>query len=161
MNKKGLAIFEMLIGVVFLLVLGIIAVIGVNTFNDLNTDLQADTQVNVQAKNTSQELYNDYPSTMDGAFVVFFGLLWILLLVASFYADTHPIFMILIIVVLAAVLVVAGFLSNSWEEFTDDSMITMESSFPMTNFLLDNLLVVFLAMGISAVLTMYVKGRLV
>jgi 4-hydroxybenzoate polyprenyltransferase len=157
-SKKGY-LAESLQIVIVLFIFGLLAIITYNIFTDLNTDIQASDDISASGKELADSLHSRYPATMDGAFLLIFVLLWILLLVAIWFYESNPLFMIIVIVVLIFVLIAAGMLSNFWEDFSIDADFSYQDNFPSTYFILNNFLIVMSTLFISVIATMYMKGR--
>ncbi len=156
--KKGY-IAESLQIIIVLFIFGLLAIITYNIFTDVNTDIQASSDISAEGKEMADSLHSRYPATMDGAFLLIFILLWILLLVAIWFFESNPLFMIIVIIVLVILLMAAGMLSNFWEEFSIDADFSYADQFPSTYFILNNFLIVMATLFISVVATMYMKGR--
>ena len=81
-----------------------------------------------------------------------------LLLITSFLIDTHPVFFIVTVVLLLAVFVVSMFIANAYEELTQDADLAAFSvQFPFTNFIMSNLLLIMIVMGLSTGVALYAK----
>lgn len=157
---KGFALMQMIMVLIFLVVLAISSLFVYKAFNEINTDLQADLDLSTQSKAVVDDLHTRYPSTMDNVFITVLSLLFILAIVASYFTDENPFWIIVIIFLLIVSMLLAGIFSNVWEEITDDAEITFETSFPMTNYLLDNYMIVFAVVGMVIGLTIYLKNRI-
>lgn len=155
-SKKGDVTGDVLLVVVMLFVLSFVAMIGLNIFGQVNTDIQADTSFSSNAKATSQDIYDRFPSWADGAFALFLTLFWVFTILASFLVRTHPAFLVISIVLLMFVFFVGAQLGNSYEELSADSEFSA-TSFPITNFVMSHLLQVVIAMAISIVIALYAK----
>lgn len=158
-NKKGFAMVQLILIAIALLAFAIITIFAYKAFEDLNTDLQADLDLSTEAKAVSSDLHTRMPSTMDNAFLIVFGLLYIVSLVAAYFVDDNPLWLIVIVFLLIVTMIVGGILSNVWDDFTDESSITFENDFPKMNWILDNFLLVLLVMGATIGLTIFAKGR--
>lgn len=146
--------------VVVLFIVGIASVIGYIVIADVNTDVQADPDMGNQSKATLDATTTQYPNLMDNAFIFILGLLWALAVIASFFVDAHPIFLILACVVLIFIIFIGASLDNVYAEFTDDSSInTAAAAFPKTNWVMDHLVATILVIGISIAIALYAKNK--
>jgi len=158
MNKKGF-IQNIVFVIIGLALFSIVALVGYNTFTEVNDDIQASEMRN-QSKASINDLHNRYPSTLDGAFLTIFILLWILAMVAGWMADSNPLFIIVVGIGMILLLVGAGFMSNVWDDFSNDSeFITFSSSFPIMNFVLENFLLNAVVVAMSVMGLMFMKSR--
>lgn len=129
--------------VIVLLLFAVFSVIGYSVFDSLNDDLQSDDDLSSDVKADVQNLYDRYPSTLDGAFLTIMVLLFIVGIVASLMINSHPAFLIITLVLMIFLSIAAGFISNAWEEFSnDDDLVAYQESFPFTNWYLNNFLLV-------------------
>lgn len=159
-SKKGNFIVDSILIIVILFVFAIIAVLSSLTLGEINADVQNDSDLN----NLTRTELNDYsdrmPTTFDALFILLFVLLWIFLLVSSYYIDTNPLFFIITFLIMAFVILTAAILSNSYEELREEGDIEPTAiNFPMTNFILDKLPFVVIGLGASILLVLYAKFK--
>jgi len=160
-SKKGNVLLDSIVILVVLVVMGIIGILAYSTFDDLVTDISVDESFDEEARNKTLELHSRFPATMDGAFGFAFILLWLLVLVASFMIDSHPVFFAISIILMLVMLFSAGLLSNAFDEFESDIEIEQyKTDFPITSFILTNLVIFLLAVGGSVGLVLFGKSRM-
>lgn len=160
-NKKGNMIIDSLTILVFIVLFAIITIIIMPFFNDINNDIQNSTDMNNQSKEVVQDVYNTYPSIMDSGFILFFVLLWILVIVASFNIEAHPIFLVISIIALTFIVIVAALVTNVYEETIEDpDIITYQSSFPMTVFVMGHLPYFIIAVAFSILIALFGKNQI-
>jgi len=123
-NKKGNVVVEGITIVILMFVLAVIGVFSYYTFDQLNTDLQADTEMATVSKETSQTLYDNHAPLMDNLFMFAFVLFVLFVIVSAFVIDTHPIFFFISIILLMGVFVVAGIMGNTYDDIMQDSEIS-------------------------------------
>lgn len=157
-SKKGYLLQSMQILIV-LFVFGLLAIISYQIFGDVNTDIQASEDLSDQSKLISSSVYERFPSTIDGAFLFIFILLWILLMVVIWFFNSNPIFIIIVFVVMVFLIIAAGMMSNFWEDLATDENFDYADQFPATYFMLNNLLIVMSVIAISVMMVMYMKSR--
>jgi len=159
-NRKGNIILESLLVLIVLMVFALIAINGANILSDLTTEITGDTDVAQEAKDEITDLESRYPANLDGAFALAFGLLWLVTLITSFMVDSKPAFFVVSLVLFIGVLIAGGLLSNAYDEWSGDSEIsTFADEFPMSNFILQNLIMVLLVLGGSIAIVMFAKTR--
>jgi len=159
--KRGNAIIDSIFFIVVMVIFGLVVLIGYQLFGDLNTDIQANSDLSNTSKQSSADLYARYPSFFDGLFLFLMILLWGFVLVASFMIDSHPIFFVFAIILLVFVLLIGGSLSNFWDEISgDDGFSTEANSFPITDWILSNIIIVVLIVGFSVIIALYGKSRI-
>ena len=154
--KKGFLDFRTMIIVIALLLITIVSVISFKFFGDINTDIQADSSLSNVSKAQSQDLYDRFPATFDGAFALFLGLIWIVTMILGYNSSSHPVLFAFGIIIIVATLFVGAIFSNTYAEFmATDDFTGIEASFPITNFVMSNLVLVALVMSIGIGIALY------
>lgn len=158
--KKGTGIGDYILLVVIMFVFAIVIIAGNIVLNDLNTDFQADTDLSTAAKTEMSTQTAKYPSYFDATIVLAFVILWIALLVAAFMLDTNPIFFIILLLVYVSMFFVIAELSNTYEEImSTDDFATVSGSYPMTNWIFSNFLILSIMVAVSVMLVTFAKSR--
>jgi len=160
-NKRGQAVFDLIIVVIILFVLALAAVFGAYVYDELNDEIQNDADFSAQAKESAQFVDTNYSNWFDNVIITVLIFLWILLLVTSFLIDAHPVFFIVTVLLLIVVFIAGMAMANSYAELTSDSELSgFAANMPKTAFVFDNLLIVLIIMGLTASLSLYAKSNL-
>lgn len=158
-NKKGQALFDLTILVIIIFFLALAAIFGGFIYSELNDEIQNDNDFSAVAKSTSQGLEDNYVSMFDNIIFIAVILLWLGLIITSFFIDSHPIFFIITIVFMVLVFIAGMAISNAYEEVTDDEDLSgYAANFTKTNFIFDNFLIVLIVIGFTTALALYAKG---
>jgi len=162
--KKGNAIVDTTFVIVVLFLFAFFIVMGKVLFTSMDNTL-GDYFANeggFEANATWAGNRDAYSSNMDAAFLLVFVALWILVLVASFQIDSHPIFFVITLALLIVVFLASAMVSNMWDSVaTSTSLLTAAvDTFPMMNFILDNLLTFMIFIGASIALVLFGKQQL-
>jgi len=158
-TKKANAILDTATIFVVLIAFAVISIIGYNTWKDVSPDIYASVST-PEANETLNIIETRYPSMLDGVFVFIFAGLWVISLVLSFMIDSHPIFFFVAIILLVFISISAIFAGNFFEELMSDSDLSdVSPSFPMTNWILNHLLIVVLLIGFSIIIVLYSKAQ--
>lgn len=161
-GRKANLFMDLMLVVLVLLGMAILAFVGKDLFTDLNADIQEDADMPTNAKALSADLNTRFPTFMDGAFLLATILLWIFVLVSSVMIDSHPMFFVISLILLLFALGVVMMLGNTFEEFASDSEYTgLETQFPITYFIMTNLLNLILIMGGSVLIALYGKNKFI
>lgn len=159
-NKRGNAINDSITWLVFIGIFVIVILIGAVTFGELNDDIQDDDEMSQDNKDIVSTQYNRYTDLFDGGFLFVFCLLWVLVLVASYSIDTHPIFFVITLILLTFVIIISAFIGNMYEEFaSDDTISSVVPSFPMMNWILTHLVIVIVGIAFSIMLVLFAKQQ--
>lgn len=160
-GSRGQTVLDMMYVLIILVVLGLAAVFGAKIFGDLNTEIQADDDMDVHAKAAASTVNTNYAGWFDNAFVMVLVLLWVLLLVTSFMINSHPVFFVVTVILLLFVFVVGMVMSNTYQDVTaDDDLSASAALFPKINFVMGNFLIILIVMGLTAGLALYAKNRI-
>lgn len=160
-NKKANIMIEGATIIVILFVLAIISVVGYQIFTEVNTEIQADNEISNTSKVYLDTAHTQYPTLFDGIFIFLLVGFWIAAIVFSFLIDTHPIFLVISLLLIAIILVVAAFMTNSYEEIIGDAEFSaVSTSFPMTNFVMGHLIETILVITMSIVISLFAKSRI-
>lgn len=159
-KRKANAVLDLILLLIVLSVMGISSFIGMKVFDDVNTDIQADTTMTADAKNLSGTLYNKYPSIMDNAILLAFVLLLIFILVSVFMLDSHPIFFIIVVILMIAVFIIAIFLANIYDDIASDTMFAAYANqLVYTSWIMRHLLEVSIAVAFFTLIALFIKVR--
>ena len=160
-SKKGTIVFESILVISMLFVLGIAGLLINNVFDELNDDIQSDSTISNTSKNFSQSIYDRTPKIMDSVFIFVFVLLWGMVIVASFSIDSHPVFFIFSVILIIFSAFIGMELAKYYDEMANDEDFSSYSpNYPMTNFVFDHFLGFILAMGFSVLIVLYGKSRI-
>lgn len=159
-SKKGNIAFESILILVILGGMAIIAPIAYLVFTDLNTDIQADLDLSNETKSMSSDMQTRFPSLLDGLFIFALVLLWIFAIVSAFLIDTHPIFFVVAIILLVFIIIIGGAVNNLFNDMAGDAdFSTSFNAFPLTTWVMNNLVVVIVFLVVSMILALYGKNK--
>jgi hypothetical protein len=159
-SKKGSLPLELLVVIVVLFGFTIMAFLGKNIIDDLNTDIQSDADMSAQAKSTSSSMATRLPSIFDAGLALIFILLWIAVLILGFQIDVQPAYFVVALIFLIIVIGIAFLIDNAYTEVIGDEIFSsMPTYFPMTNFIMDKLGIIIALMGGSLLIVLYGKMR--
>lgn len=159
-HKKGNVFVDTAVLVVVLFIFAVVGLFSKYAFDEVKDDI--DSTMNLS--NTTQEFIDDYhgrfPAWMDGAVLFIVVMLWFMVIVASFFIDSHPLFFAISILVLAVVIFVGMSFSNVWDELASQpETSSIAADLPITNFVMSNLGLHTLIVGITIAFVLYAKIR--
>jgi len=159
-NKKASSFLDGLTILGFLILIGFLGIVIYDVFGDINTDIQNDDSFDNTSKERIDDLYDRFPSWLDGAFAFILVGLWIVTLVFAFLIDSHPVFFIVGIILIIIALMLAGIFTNTYEEWVASEEIAgLELNFPIMNFIMKHLLETILVIVASIIIVLYGKSR--
>lgn len=158
-NKKANVIIDVLVLFVVLFIVSVSWIIAGNIQRDLNDDIQA-SELPSESKSIHQTFTDKYNKIFDGAIMFFLILFWALTIVSSFLIDTHPVFFVFNLVILLLIFGVIIALANIFSDIMAESDLTGESSyFPLTFWIMDNLLVISIVIGFTVLLSLFARPQ--
>jgi hypothetical protein len=159
-NKKGNAIIEWIFIIVIVFIFGLVVLINYNWYEEVYpemvTDLQNEGAIN-ESIDALTTVHTDFPIVFDGLVLFVLIGLWIASLVGAFLVDVHPLFFVVAVFILVISLIVAAALSNSVQDLLDDDVITVQDSFPITNWIFNNLFVISIIISFSILIILFGK----
>lgn len=161
-HKKGNIILDMILALVIIMVFAFSIFFGYMLLDNVNTSFQADPDLSTEAKAVISNYHADYPSSFDGAFLMFIILLWVFFLISTFFLDSHPIFFIIFLILVVFVLITSMVINNVWyETITGTAEFTVyESSFPIIMWYFDNILTIWIVISCSCLVTLFAKSKI-
>lgn len=157
-QKKGNVFLDSLFYFVAIIIFLVIVVTGSYTLNQVNTDVQADADMSNVSKTSLNDLNNNLPTWFDYGIATIVLLLWILVIIASFNIDSHPVFFFISVIVLAiAIFAVNAFMEAIDDYFADPDISPIVSLFPIASYMTTYIEIFVTLVGFSILLALYAK----
>lgn len=156
-KKRANAVLDTTVILVVIIVAAFVLMITQGIKKDVNDAVQADDEMGAAAKAISQEEVND--STLwDWVGFLLIMFLFAGALVASFYIDASPVFLIATIMGLAVVLIVAINLEQSYNSMVDDAdYSSFPTDFPKMAWIIDHILPLLIVFGFAVAGVSYTR----
>lgn len=161
-SRKGNVFLESITWVIVISLFAIAGIIGYPILTSLNDDIQNDSSFSAQAQETSQSFTEGYPDIIDNGFVFLLVLIWIAIIVTSFFLDTHPIFFVISVILLPFVLFIGATMANIY----DETILQDTTNFPdaATEFakikwVFEHILFIILGVAATTIIALYGKSR--
>jgi len=153
--KKGSPL-DLLVIMVTLLGFAMALIVGFTVYNSIAPSLNASSTAQQITANT----YDQF-GVWDNLFMAALIGLSLTSVISAAFVRTTPLFFVLSIFLLAMVLVVGAVIVNVWDDVsTSGAFSGVNSTFPKTFFLMDNLLLYLLVVGALIVIALYsVRGQ--
>lgn len=161
--RKGNVFLETMTWMIIITIFALVGIIGYNILGSLNDDIQNDSSFSTEAKTTSQNFTNNYPNIIDNGFMFLLVLIWIAIIVTSFFLDTHPIFFVISIILLPFILFVGATMANIYDETILQDSVNFpnaENDFAKINWVFEHILYILLAVAASTIIALYGKSRM-
>lgn len=160
-NKKGFGIiFGMIILIIVLFVFALINSLSFNIFDDIKPDVEADLN-STEAKLVLNTTYNNFPALFDSLILFVLVGIWAVGLLSAFVSDEHPVLFGFMMIAVIFTIIAGMFLGNSYEEIMQDSDLTdMPSQFPISFYILSNMMNIGIGVAITMFIVRFGKNRL-
>ena len=160
MKKKGSAVIDGITVIVVGVIIALSSIFAMMVFDELNSDIQADTEINEDVKEMVGDSYDRFPTLMDNLFLFAFVLIMIFVLVSVFVLDSHPIFFILSVILLIAVFIVGIFLANAYDDIVSDPSISVYANqMPYTSWIMTHLVEVIISFSFLVMIGLFAKFK--
>lgn len=159
MNKRGdIQDLITLIVIIFgFAIAGIVAYKFIGEFNDQVADNPVLTD---HSKEIMVDAETRLPGIFDGGLLVVLIFFTIVMLISAWYIDTHPAIFFIAFILVIAIVIVAGALSTTFEEFTQTpEMINASNEFPISVFVLGNFPVLVFVIGVALIIVLFAKFK--
>jgi len=161
MNRKG-SLLDIILLCIVLLVGSFSFFAFHKAFTEINTEFQSSDLID----NSSKEIINTTNTMLtsghllDHAAFIVFVMIVIGILLLAYMTDFSPAFVVLFIIMLLIGIIIAIQFSNAYYEVKTSSVFsTVATNFPMQNYIMENLPIVIVIIGILFGLIMYSKWR--
>lgn len=152
--------FELILIVVFIFLIAITFVFSVFLNNELNTEIQTSEDMSNISKTTSSTFNTKLPATLDGGFMTFFFLSIILMFVAGWNSQNHPILFMVMILVVAMVMFIGAVLTNTYAELSEDQELgSAGDSLAFTKWTVDHLVEIIIGIVLMNIVIIFMKDR--
>jgi hypothetical protein len=157
-SKKGNIIVDSVYFMVIIAILLIVVVVAVFLNNILHDVFVNNEIVTGQAKTILENNTSLAPSLFDYMIGTVFGLFWLLGIIASYYQNSHPIFFMVVMLIIIVELVVGAYLSSGIDNaMSTDMLISSYNALPITKHLTQHFAMYMTAMAVTIGFVLYAK----
>lgn len=104
--------------------------------------------------------YERFPTVWDYGFLFILVVVYMSVMILSYLLPTNPAFYVIVIFILMAMMLVAGFLSNAWFEIMTDTPLGISAdNFPIMSFIINNYVMFVLLLGFLSAMAFYAKSQ--
>lgn len=94
----------------------------------------------------------------DNIFLIVFVVLWIAVLVAAYQIDSHPLFFIILTVIMILLVLASGLIGQMIANLLGDPLLSSTTSnMPIVNFVANHLFMIIIVIGFSVMIVMFSK----
>lgn len=162
LNKRAQSAGDTIFAIATIFALGIIAVIGVYTYNSFVDIAQTTTVINqsqpaldvIEEGQTTNDLLDYLILTVLIGFAI-------AMLITGWFVDVHTVFFPVYLILLLIGMIMAGVFQYAWTQISDSSTFTAitTASFPITVHIFNNLHIYYIIIGGLALIATYAKTR--
>lgn len=157
--KRGNLLAELLTITIFIAIFTVFFVGIYMAQSQINNLFQGMTGLTNHSKMIEGDLTNNFPSIGDNMITFVFIGLWLVAIVGAFIVDTHPIFLIVSVILLAVYVMIGAVISNFIMDFQTNNLVsTYAAQFPMTFMIFKHYVAWVIAIGVSLCIVLYGKN---
>lgn len=157
MNRKGI-IDDMFIWTGMIFTVGFSFLVIFLLMDGINTGIQDSASFGSKEKEVMQDLTTKYPIVWDYSFLVLFITSFIALMVIAWVLQSNPGLFFGVVFVVMLLGIFGAAMSNAYVSITSSGILgTVSLSFPITNFLLSNLVPFVLVTAFMMVIVFFAK----
>lgn len=159
-RKNGISDVLLVIVVVFSMALFLLLMVYISNALDNSITPMMDSAVDNTSAEVFHEGINKITNTADYIFLMVFIVFVIGLIITSFWFFSHPIFLVLYLILGIGGLVVSVPLSNAYQEVADKGMFsTAVSHLPILDYIMNNLPLIVGVLIVLSIIIIYSKSR--
>jgi len=160
-NRRG-DITDMMVFLIVLFILAVGLVIIVYTISAMTDGLNvAGLNETTQTSEAIDGLDNFGTIVLQRGFLLLFVGLIISVMITSFFANTHPIWLFLYVIMLGLTIFIGIYLGSAFEEMQEVDILTdVISNQPMISFVMNNILIIITAVGVLSLIIVFAKFKL-
>ncbi|RLC36071.1 hypothetical protein DRH27_05800 [Candidatus Falkowbacteria bacterium] len=157
MNNKGNMALEVIGALLVIVILGTFYFVSDKATQDINDNIQ-NSSINNESKAIFQNTADNYSSWSDYAMLSIFIIIWLMSLISAWYTDESPILVIVSILLFIFVIIGAIFVQDAILGIIEDAEFSGQyATMPITVFLINNMVMLLTAMGLSIGLLLYLR----
>ena len=159
-NKRGSSVIDIIFLMVAVVSVGLAFLFISMSFDDISTDILADGDLGSDGDAILSESNASFSGWADYSIgFVFFGLI-IGIMITSYFVDAHPVFFVLSLILFIFVIFAGVYLSNAFQEVVNETdLVVTKASFPITMFIVNNLIMLLIATFVLMCIILYGKSR--
>jgi len=161
MNRKG-NVPDLIYIIVILFSLGISIIIGATIYDQYTDSISLNPAFNNSANIQIESDADTMLAALDYIFIFFFIGLIISTIILGFQIRTHPVFFFISLILLIIVTILAGSMSNVYEQFTTNTTLdiqTTAANYTAMTFLFNHLPLFIAFIGVVIMVIFYAKDK--
>jgi len=161
-GQLGISIlFIVIVALISLLVYGMVNVASFAIFDEFHAEVVAGGELTGEGLTVLDDMHTRMPKNLDSTVVLIMGLLLVIVSFIAWSSTDSTMMIIILIFVMIFLIIVGSLLSNAWDEYSESGEYsTAIESFPITNWVLSNFLLIVLGMASTSLLIIGLRGRL-
>lgn len=159
-SKKGNVTMEGLTVLIVVTIFALASIFGYMIFDQMNADIQANPAMSASATATSGDLHGKFPALFDNLFLMMFVLFTLFALVSAYMIDSQPLMFALALILLVGLFIATPLVANAFDDIVRDPVVSAYAdSFPLTSWVMRNIMQMIIAIGFMIMLVLYVKFK--
>ena len=155
---KGQLAVDLIVMAIVIFGISVVYIYKSGLNNSIVTPLIAQNATGNQGTQMLTSQRDNFAPLWDNLVIFIFALLWVFLLVSSYYINTSPIFFIIMVILMVGAFIVIMFLGNVFDTLNQGGTFASNAtSFPKTVWLNYHILEVMVVVGVTSGIALYAK----
>lgn len=160
MNNKGASVLDLIYIMIILFVVAITSIVAYVIQDNINTAWQDNDDISTRSKTLVQERTTNFAGVLDGIILILLVGSAIALVFGAALLPTHPLFMIISVLLIAIIILVAAGLGNVYDDFTADEQTgAAVDELTILPFFMDHYPKMILFLGVFLLVGLFAKTR--
>lgn len=160
-SKRASGIGDIIFIFIIMFVLALVIITIQPVRREMETEFLNDTSINETAKDFLEDTNKMQENFWDNMGVIILVFLTLVLMVSSYFIDSHPVFFVVFVLLAIFFLVVAAIMSNAYIELSVDSdLASSVAVYPKINWIMSKWPFVILIQAVLVGMVLYTKFRL-
>lgn len=161
LGKKGMFIIDIILLVTVVFMMAVVFIVFGKNIKEVTNDFVAgNDDIPTTFKVQAQEMSDNSNGFWDGAFLFIFIGMILALWISVWFIDTHPVFFVVLLIVMVIVTVLGMFFGNAYVDMMTNSDYTATANEMMfTTFIMSNFALVMTVVGFITGALLFAKTR--
>jgi len=160
-NDKRGSLVDMVFIAVMIFAFAIVCITGYAILQKYNEQVSAEDTMSELGKNMTLDAQNNYGNIFDGIMIFVVVGLAVALIVSVMVIKTHPSFLWVSLFLLIIFGVLFFVMQETWKEISEEDLYATQTnattSFPITDYIMNNFIAIFIVIGTVGIIVMYAK----
>jgi hypothetical protein len=157
--RKG-SVLDIIVAVIVLFVIALSIIIASNLGTIINDEFQSSPDISSEGKAITNDAVSSFAGLFDKLYLLIYIGVFMSVIIGALLIDTHPVFLIFSIPLLAFILFIGAIFSNTfYDVVSSPELAAAASQFTIINFIMSNQLIFLTVFGLLVIIAIFAKGQ--